>query len=73
MNSFQLHELSTINGMMEEDFLASVRREEVELAGLHGGEEKTRTTRRPSLKRPKLHVRTEQVNSVDSVINLQSI
>ena len=59
--------------MVEEDFLASVRREDVELAGLHGGKEETRTVRRPSLMRPKLHVKTEQVNSIDSVIILQSL
>ena len=62
LNSFQLHELSTINGMVEEDLLA--RREDAELPGLHGasigGKEEARPVRRPSRVRPKLHVKTEQ-------------
>ena len=60
LNSFQLHELSTINGMVEEDLLASIRREDAELPGLHGGKEEARPVRRPSRVRPKLHVKTEQ-------------
>ena len=46
--------------MVEEDVLASVRREDGELPGLHGGKEEARPVRRRSRMRPKLHVKTEQ-------------
>ena len=50
--------------MVEEDVLASVRREDGELPGLHGasigGKEEARPVRRTSRVRPKLHVKTEQ-------------
>ena len=46
--------------MVEEDLLASIRREDAELPGLHGGKEEARPVRRPSRVRPKLHVKTEQ-------------
>ena len=54
----QLHELSTMNGT-EEDFL---KREEVELPGLHGAvNETTRRSRRPGRVRPRIRLKTEQV------------
>ena len=52
-----------MNGM-EEDLLASLRRDESELPGLHGAKEESKTTRRGSRMRPKLHVKTEQVNRI---------
>ena len=67
LNSSQLHELSTINGV-EEDLLASVRREDGELAGLHGAKEEAKPDRRISRVRPRLHVKTEQVSWIDFVL-----
>ena len=52
----QLHELSTMNGT-EEDFL---KREEVELPGLHGAvNETTRRSRRPGRVRPRIRLTTQ--------------
>ena len=67
LNSSQLHELSTINGV-EEDLLASVRREDGELARLHGAKEEAKPVRRISRVRPRLHVKTEQVSWIDFVL-----
>ena len=57
----QLHELSTMNGT-EEELSASLKREEVELPGLHGAlNQTTRRSRRPSRVRPRIRLKTEQV------------
>ena len=57
----QLHELSTMNGT-EEDLSSILKREEVELPGLHGAvNETTRRSRRPGRVRPRIRLKTEQV------------
>ena len=57
----QLHELSTMNGT-EEDLSSILKREEVDLPGLHGAvNETTRRSRRPGRVRPRIRLKTEQV------------